>query len=77
MAHERDPDLVDKPMGHFFIEVGDELYFCLVMKRHLTNLDQMNRHGLLSEDYKKQVVKRLTQFAEKNEKNCHGDIKKW
>ena len=78
-AHEECPDLVDSPKGHFFIEIGNELYFCLVVKRHRTNLHQMNKIGLLSEENKKQVVERLVKFNERTFPLkitlCHGDIK--
>ena len=78
-AHKRFPDLVDSPKGHFFIEVGDQLYFCLVMKKHRTNLYQMNKTGLLSEENKRRVVERLVKFNKETNSGisvfCHGDIK--
>ena len=75
-AHKIYPDLVDKPKGHFFIEVGDQLYFCLVMRKHLTNLHQMNKAGLLSEENKKRVVEELVKISYSLTTNlCHGDIK--
>ena len=76
IAHENDPDLVDKPKGFFFIEAEGQLYFCIVMKKHKTNLYQMNKSRLLSEDNKKLVVKRLAEFVRKRSYSCcHGDIK--
>ena len=75
-AHKIYPDLVDKPKGHFFIEVGDELFFCLVMKKHMKSLHQMNKAGLLNEENKKLVVQRLKKFVEVSDGTfCHGDIK--
>ena len=73
--HEKYPDLVDNPMGHFFIKVGDELYFCLVTKKHVANLHQMNKDGLLSEDNKKLVVDRLVKFVLDSKYVSHGDLK--
>ena len=71
--------MVDRPKGFFFIEAEGQLYFCIVMKKHRTNLYQMNKSRLLSEDNKKRVVKRLAEFVERRlfERNliCHGDIK--
>ena len=70
------PELVDKPKGHFFIEVGSDLYFCLVIRKHTTSLYQMEKKGLLSEENKKKVVQRLANFVEDdNRYDCHGDIK--
>ena len=74
-VHEEYPDFVDNPKGHFFIEVGDELYFCLVTKKHVANLHQMNKAGLLSEDNKKRVVDRLVNFVLDSEHVPHGDLK--
>ena len=74
-AHEKFPDLVDNLEGHFFIEVDDELFFCLVTKKHVSNLHQMNKAGILSEDNKKRVVDGLVNFVQDEEYVSHGDLK--
>ena len=75
-AHMKYPDLVDSPKGHFFIDVGDQLYFCLVLNTHLTNLYQMNKAELLCEQNKKRVVKELAKFSNLSLTNSsHSDIK--
>ena len=82
MQTSRDyPNLIDKPEGHFFIELDNQLYFCLVMKKYKSNLHQMNKTGLLSEEDKKTVVGRVADFVRgmfirpDGETYCHGDIK--
>ena len=69
-------DLVDEPKGFFYIKTTDELFFVIVMKKHKSNLSEMNQKGLLSQDNKKLVLEKLVEFVKKYGNDfSHGDIK--
>ena len=65
---------MDKPDGHFYMKVENRLYFVVVMKKHVSNLDEMNRNELLSHENKKKVIKNLTEFVDATNPS-HGDLK--
>ena len=71
---KKEPDLVDKPKGHFFIKAGGDLFFVIVMKKYDSNLHKAKEK--LTAENKKAVVKRLGEFVKKyHYLFTHGDIK--
>ena len=73
---QKESDLVDEPKGFFYIKTTDELFFVIVMKKHKSNLSELNQKSLLSQDNKKTILKKLAEFVRKyGDDFCHGDIK--